>query len=106
MANGGGREEGLDVRRQEGEGEIVENELDCSIHSSLRRLPVKYVDDNSAFYSSPSSQIYSFKHGYMGLKNIIIKISLYIPTIINLPLAWAMDGGVMSGFGRPSKRQS
>ena len=57
MANGGGREEGLDVRRQEGEGEIVENELDCSIHSSLRRLPVKYVDDDSAFYSSPSDQI-------------------------------------------------
>ena len=43
MANGGGRGEGLDVRRQEGEGEIVENELDCSIRSSLRRLPVKYI---------------------------------------------------------------
>ena len=49
MANGGGREEGLDVRRQEGEGEIVENELGCSTHSSLRRLPVKYVVDDSAF---------------------------------------------------------
>ena len=57
MANGGGREEGLDVRRQEEEGEIVENELDCSTHSSLRRLPVKYVDDDSAFYFYPSSQI-------------------------------------------------
>ena len=57
MANGGGRGEGLDVRRQEGEGEIAENEVDCSIHSSLRRLPVKYVDDDSAFYSSPSSKI-------------------------------------------------
>ena len=57
MANGGGREEGLDVRRQEGEGEIVENELDCSIRSSLRRLPVKYVGNDSAFYSFPSGQI-------------------------------------------------
>ena len=57
MANGGGRGEGLDVRRQEGEGEIVENELDCSIHSSLRRLPVKYVGNDSAFYSFPSGQI-------------------------------------------------
>ena len=57
MANGGGREEGLDVRRQEGEGDIVENELDCSIHSSLRRLPVEYVGNDSAFYSFPSGQI-------------------------------------------------
>ena len=56
MANGGGREEGLDVRRQEGEGEIEENELDCSTHSSLRRLPVRYVGNDSAFYSSPSSK--------------------------------------------------
>ena len=31
---------------------------------------------------------------------------LYITTLIHLTLAWAMDGGVMSGFGRPSKRQS
>ena len=58
MANGGGREEGLDVRRQEGEGEIVENELDCSIHSSLRRLPVKYVDDDSAFTLPPLAKYY------------------------------------------------